>query len=242
MSADTSGLRDRWHDASGGLAYHWRALRHGRQWRAFHTQVGQWLAGWPCDAPTLILVGPSAGYALNAHFLARFAHRVVLEPDPLARWLLRRRFPELAWSFAREDVFADDQALERLADTHPQAAFLFCNVLGQVFDADALGAWLAHRADWFDHHCWASWHDVFSSDRPPGRLPTAAEAALPPEAADSVARALWANQRCAVEDHGSFGWRPGARHALWQLTPRQWHVIGFLAHTPASHEALIAPA
>ncbi|QID16916.1 hypothetical protein G3580_04240 [Nitrogeniibacter mangrovi] len=226
-------LRDRWHDASGGLAYHWRAWRHGRRhWRAFHARVAEWLDGWRPGTGTLVLIGPSAGYALNAHFLHRFATHIALEPDPLARALLRYRFRGIRWHFEREDVFADPTALDRLAARHPDAAFLFCNVVGQVFDAEGLASWQARHAAWFDAHAWASWHDVFSSDRAPHALPSAEERALPASQSAAVARRLWAGQRCRVEDHGSFGWRPGATHALWPLTPRQWHVIGWVSHRP----------
>jgi len=226
-------LADRWNDARGGLGSHWRAWRYRhRLWRPFHRQVQQWLEAWDPATRTLILVGPSAGYALDGRFLARFDRCVVLEPDPLARWLLKRRFTHVPWQFAREDVFHDPQALERISERWPGAAVLFCNVIGQVFSADELHRWLAQQAPWLAAHTWASWHDVFSSSVAPQRLPTAAEAACGADASVDVARALWRGQACAVEDHGSFGWPPYSEFALWRLTPNQWHVIGWTAHPP----------
>ncbi len=233
LNAEPIKLRDRWNDASGGLGYHWRAWRYqSRSWSSFHQAVGTWLDVWKPDARTLVLVGPSGGYALNARFLSRFERLVALEPDPLARWLLRHRFRDLPWHFQRDDVFHDPQALSRLAEQWPDAAFLFCNVIGQVFPADALGRWLNTHTTWFDAHPWASWHDVFSSSVAPARLPDEHEAAMGPTAGVGIARALWAGMRCEVEDHGTFGWHPPAKFALWPLTPRQWHVIGWVEHTP----------
>jgi len=225
----TTSLPDRWNDASGGLAYHWRAWRYRKRlWRSFHAQVARWLTQWQPAGTTLILIGPSAGYALPTDFLARFDTLVAIEPDPLARWRLRRRRPDACWQFVAEDVFTDPQALERLAQRFPTATFLFCNVIGQVMGADELMAWREAHARWFASHDWASWHDVFSSDRPPHGLPTHDETLCGPAAAAEVARRLWSGLPCAVEDHGSFGLWPGAEHALWPITPTQWHVIGWV--------------
>ena len=224
-------LRDRWNDASGGLGYHWRAWRYRRRlWQGFHDQVAHWLDGWQPPADTLIVIGPSAGYALPERFVDRFARHVAIEPDPFARWLLRRRFAAVRWQFVRDDVFADAGALARLSARYPSSAVLFCNVIGQVLDADALPAWRAMHATWFAAHPWASWHDVFSSDRAPQALPDADEIRLGPEAATAVARRLWQGQPCRVEDHGSFNLWPDAQHVLWPLTPRQWHVVGWVWH------------
>jgi hypothetical protein len=226
-------LTNRWNDASGGLGYHWRAWRYrDRLWHGFHAQVARWLDRWQPAARTLILIGPSGGYALPAAFLARFDTHLAIEPDPLARWLLRRRFRPLRWQFIRDDVFGDTQALERLSSTWPDAAFLFCNVIGQVMDADMLAHWRASHAPWLGAHAWASWHDVFSSDRAPRALPSAEDAALGPECAADVAGRLWRDMPCRVEDHGSFALWPQTEHVLWQLTPHQWHVIGWASHHP----------
>lgn len=226
-----AALADRWNDASGGLGYHWRAWRYRqRLWRGFHDQVGRWLARWQPAARTLILVGPSAGYAVPAAFLARFERHLAIEPDPLARWLLRRRFHPLRWQFLGDDVFGDAQALERLSAEWPNAALVFCNVIGQVMDADALVQWHSAQVSWFATHEWASWHDVFSSDRAPRTLPSAEDIALGPDQSAGVAQRLWRDLPCQVEDHGSFALWPRTEHVLWQLTPGQWHVIGWACH------------
>jgi hypothetical protein len=226
-----AALPDRWNDASGGLGYHWRAWRYRRRlWSGFHAQVARWLEAWPTRARTLVLVGPSAGYALRPAFLQRFERLIAIEPDPLARMLLRHRFRDFGWQFMREDVFADEAALAGVSARYPDAAVLFCNVIGQVLDADGLARWRSAQAAWFEAHDWASWHDVFSSGQRPRALPGAVEAPLGPAASAEVARRLWAGIGCQVEDHGSFGQWPGADHVLWQLTPTQWHVVGWVAH------------
>lgn len=82
---------------SGGLTYHLRALRWRRRlWTPFRAQVAAWLAAWQPPCSELLLLGPSAGYTLDPAFLSRFAAIHAVEPDPLAHWLLRRRFPGLA--------------------------------------------------------------------------------------------------------------------------------------------------
>src|SRR6187399_751565 len=128
-----------WNPA-GGVRYHWRALRHApRLWKPFRWPLGEWLLRWETTEPTLLLVGPSAGYNLQPFLLERFRRVVVLEPDPVARWLLGRRLakvpldPRPTLEFIAEDqlVFHPERLaplLERLGPT----AVLFCNVIGQL--------------------------------------------------------------------------------------------------------------
>ncbi len=77
---------------AGGIRYHWRALRFGnRQWQSFRWEIGEWLLGWQPKEPTLLLVGPSAGYCLQPFFFERFERVICLEPDPVARYLFKRK-------------------------------------------------------------------------------------------------------------------------------------------------------
>ena len=226
-----AALRNRWFDVSGGLGYHARAWRYRRRmWRPFIAQVGEWLRGWrpPCD--TLVLVGPSAGYALDARFLQAVSRCVMIEPDPVARWLLRRRFSAVNWHCDDIDVFVHG-GLDALPRRFPAAAILFCNVVGQALDAMDTARWRDTQCAALRAHHWASWHDVFSSSAPPTRLPAPDDTARPHDAEVVAARA-WAGQGCHVADHGTFGWQPRARYALWQITPNQWHVIGWVDHAP----------
>ncbi|MBT0959714.1 hypothetical protein [Denitromonas iodatirespirans] len=229
MPADAPRLSSHWLDASGGLGYHWRALRYRqRLWLPFARQVGRWLEAWHPPTTDLVLVGPSAGYALDTAFLDRFARITVLEPDRLARMLLRRRFPAASLRMADIDIFALPDGPAALAHARPDAAILFCNVIGQRLDADTAPPWRQVQQAALSGHHWASWHDVFSAPRPPHRLP---EPTGHPDGA-AVARRLWAGMACEVVDHGTLGWGPAADYALWQLTPRQWQVIEWVRHAP----------
>ncbi|MCB1962530.1 MAG: hypothetical protein KDF24_05130 [Rhodocyclaceae bacterium] len=230
-----TALRNRWNDPSGGLGYHWRARRYRvRLWQPYHARVAQWLAAWQPPCRTLVLVGPSAGYALSDEFIARFAHCVVLEPDPLARWLLKRRLGAARCRFETLDVFDDPAALAALGTRAADTAILFCNVIGQALDADTAPPWRARQHAALVNHHWASWHDCFSSTVAPVALPDADDIARGADASAEVARRLWAGLRCAVVDHGTFGWLPETQHALWHLAPHQWHVVGWGVHRPRS--------
>lgn len=123
---------------AGGLLYHWRALLYnGILWRPFRRQVAEWLKDWALDRELLVLVGPSAGYTLPREFVARFRRVVVIEPDPSAFLIFQARFL-LPVDWQREDFFdlnAKDPSPEYLSELfgrYPTAAFLFCNVLGQL--------------------------------------------------------------------------------------------------------------
>jgi hypothetical protein len=76
---------------TGGLVYHLRALRYGRAWRPFRAAIERWLVQVLPPGEQLVLVGPSAGHCLPLEHLRRFQRLVVLEPDAVARMLLRRR-------------------------------------------------------------------------------------------------------------------------------------------------------
>ena len=222
-------LASHWLDASGGLGYHWRALRYRqRLWAPFIRQVGAWLADWQPPCRDLVLVGPSAGYALSAAFLDRFARITALEPDRLARALLRRRFAHAPIRFGTIDAFALPDGPAALAAHWPDAAILFCNVIGQRLDADTAPPWRqAQQAALAGHH-WASWHDVFSAPQPPRHLPPGAHAAD----SAALARRLWAGIGCEVVDHGTLGWQAEPAYALWHLAPAQWQLIEWVSHRP----------
>ncbi len=125
---------------AGGVRYHLRAWRHSATlWQPFRWALGEWLLDWKPPEKTLLLVGPSGGYNLQPFLFERFERVVCLEPDPVARWIFRRRLeraplerrPEL--SFIAEDQLVEHPErfgalLARLDDP----AILFSNVLGQL--------------------------------------------------------------------------------------------------------------
>jgi hypothetical protein len=125
---------------AGGMRYHLLARRHGTTlWEPFRWALGEWLLRWAPPEPTLLLLGPSAGYNLQPFLFERFERVVVLEPDPIARFLFRRRLGKAPLERQpRLEFIADDHLVrhpERLApllDRLGQPALLFANVLGQV--------------------------------------------------------------------------------------------------------------
>lgn len=221
-------LTDRWLSESGGLIYHWRAWRYRAAWAAFNARVCDWLRQWVPPTTSLVLIGPSAGYTLAARFLARFDDITAIEPDPLARWLLRRRFAAAPLHFEPVDYLTHPAGLAHLAARHPQAALLFCNVLGQNVGAHA-GTPLAHRVRRALHnHHWASYHDVLSAPQAPLHpLPATA-----PDTAAALAEQLWGGSGIEVCDHDTFGLGGSAGTlALWPLAPGQHHVIEWIVST-----------
>lgn len=215
---------------SGGLIYHLRAARYRRRlWRPFHAVVAGWLAGWRPEATHLVLVGPSGGYALAAEFLARFPRVTALEPDPLARFLLRRRFPDVAFHWADSAALARPEGFDWLAQAFPDAAFLFCNLLGQEPAGPSRdfhrAAWLARLEPALDGRAWASWHDLASTSRAPDRssvlsLPRA-------EPLEQVLARYWDGGELEVCDHGCAGLCPASprEYAMWTLRPGHHHLV-----------------
>lgn len=223
-------LADRWLSPAGGLVYHLRALRHRHGWRSYSARLAGWLAAWAPPCRELVLIGPSAGWTLPAGFLGGFARVGVLEPDPLARRLLARRFPAARLAFGTLDCLAGAEGPYRLAATYPDAALLFANVLGQQTAAAAIPDYIRHLRTALANRHWASCHDVLSAPRAP-------HAALPPAwpHADTAALAerLWGGSGVEVCDHDTLGLggAPGPL-ALWRLTPRAYHVIEWIVHEP----------
>ncbi|MGB0127824.1 MAG: hypothetical protein WBP72_09305 [Rhodocyclaceae bacterium] len=209
---------------SGGLGYHLRAWRHENGlWRGFRQTVAGWLADWAPPARHLVLVGPSAGYALNGAFLARFPRITAHEPDPLARWLFGRRFPgtPIAWAGALDDP-------AQLPQRYPDAAYLFCNLLGQTL-LDGQTGWAAALAGALAERPWASYHEIVSTRRRPDRLePIEMDRLVPLE--DLLAR-FWHGGELEIVDHGTHGLCPDAprRYGIWPLVAEQYHLVEWVA-------------
>lgn len=215
---------------SGSLAYHLRAWRwQNSLWLPFHAQVRRWLTDWRPSCRHLVLIGPSGGYDLSRQFLERFERITVLEPDPLARWLLRRRLRGIRIEWQDGEFLPQPGGFARLAARFPDAAFLFCNLLGQdligqppAFDR---AVWLAELAPALRGRAWASWHDRVSTPRQPQRQ-------VHPEyphavALDELLTQFWEGGELDLVDHDTVGICPACRHryAIWHLAPRAWHLI-----------------
>lgn len=221
---------------SGGLVYHLRAWRYsGSLWTGFHAQVRQWLATWQPAETHLVLVGPSGGYALEGAFLNRFDRITALEPDALARPTLRRRFPSQNFRFDPGMDLAREHGFRHLVDRYPDAAFLFCNLLGQQlvgqpadFDRQA---WLSGLAPALSGRSWASWHDLATAHRRPDS--TQVLQLGRGESLDAVLARYWQGGELAIHDHACAGLMPQAprQYAIWELRPGQYHLVEWLAFT-----------
>jgi hypothetical protein len=231
---------------AGGLRYHYRALRHGSTlWSSFRWPLGEWLLRWQTVEPTLLLLGPSGGYNLQPFLLERFARVVVLEPDPLARWILRRRLarvplePRPRLEFIAEDpLVKHPERLEALLARLGPTAILFCNVLGQlrhlleVDDTESpafvavRNAVTAARAG----RSWASFHDRVS-----GTIAPSIEDAVWSERrwsdAELLEHAYYATSEPlgkTLFDHGTAGFFPPELphgYLRWELEPGVFHLI-----------------
>lgn len=149
---------------SGGLAWHWRAWRGAQRHRPFRLAVESWLAGWSPPCARLILVGPSAGWTLPGAWLSQFQEILAIDLDPLAPWLFALNHPvrrtELRW--LRGDLVTE---LPRHLRAWPDAAVLFCNVLGQLaVEREDHELVLAELPRMLRRHHWASFHDCYTGD------------------------------------------------------------------------------
>lgn len=222
---------------SGGLRYHLRARRYrATLWQPFHAAVAAWLDGWQPERAHLVLVGPSGGYALPASFLQRYDRVTVLEPDPLARFILARRFPGTAFHFTASTGLARPAGFAWLAERYPDAALLFCNLLGQEPAGQGPGferaLWLARLAPALSGRPWASWHDLASTARAPQHqgvlhLPRAQDL-------DALLARYWAGGELEIVDHECAGLCPelAREYAIWPLYPGQYHLVEWLAGNP----------
>ncbi len=163
---------------AGGLRYHLRALRFkNHEWKPFRWEIGEWLLAWQPKSPTLLLVGPSAGYCLQPFVFEKFERVICLEPDPVARFLFKRHLQQApldsrpTLEFIAEDHLVQyPERLPKLVDQYPNVCLLFTNVLGQLrallnIDDNSGPAFLrikAAIAEATSGRAWASFHDRVS--------------------------------------------------------------------------------
>lgn len=225
-------LHPRLLDAGGGLLYHWRAWRHRPLWQPYRQQLAAWLAAWHPPERRLVIIGPSAGHTLNAAFLARFTQIVVLEPDPLARWLLRRRFPARRFQADHLDCFASQDGPAWLARLYPEAAFLFANVIGQYLPDSV---WAARLKTAMHGRSWASCHDLLASTQAPKH--STIQAVSSSMTLEDLLGNFWAGGELPIHDHATWGLLPLQQAAIWSITPRQHHLVGWHAQVSATRES-----
>jgi hypothetical protein len=225
---------------AGGIRYHLRALRHReRAWRPFRAALEAWLSDWQPQASKLAIVGPSGGYCLPLAPLARFAQLIVFEPDPIARWVLRRRLAPRAVQFIAHDVWIEPLLSGGSLPTpllRDDTALLFTNFIGQLPFLVPPERWDAWRAAWcsqlwplLERVPWASFHDRVSGSVAPrinGRLISAQRFS------DEQVRELYEPERpgqiIELLDHSSRELLPEGRsyeYLHWPLMAGAHHLI-----------------
>jgi hypothetical protein len=231
---------------TGGLGYHLAAWRFRDSWSPLTDRLRQWLQAWNPPEKQLILFGPSAGYTLPRPFLERFDVIRAIEPDPIARLLLKTRFPSLRtrlsfvdaesvlpwWHEGEAAPGAPLEAFLAQAEAlHGTPAVLFSNVLGQLpllqpnFEDEKLREAFLKA---ISRYSWASYHDLFSGrakdfDRCPDSVSMAGDV-------ETMARKFFRNE-ASINDHGTTWLGAGRTISVcrWPFNPKHHHVIAFVS-------------
>jgi hypothetical protein len=239
-----------WLNPAGGLRYHARAVFGGRSWAPFRAALGGWLAGFEPRVSRGVLVGPSAGYTFPDAFLQRFTALTVLEPDPIAGYLLLRRLRRLGVSEVRLEsrdlllapLLDGSAGLAELLEADHEACLIFGNVLGQTrflreeseFERFK-SVFRARITPLLGSRSWLSFHDRLSGALAPSFAPPF----FAPERLDdrAVLRELYAQDRggapAELFDHQSDGFFPANMpHAYfsWQIDSKHHHLIEGVLH------------
>lgn len=126
------------------IQYHYLALKYQNSiWKPFHSYIEIFLHNWDPSQThrKIILIGASGGYALPFSFLEKFESILVIDPDPLAKYIFRWRFrklrnTEISWStkdyLCPDHRKFDPDILKNLIDSNSDSTILFCNILGQL--------------------------------------------------------------------------------------------------------------
>jgi hypothetical protein len=234
-----------WLNPAGGVRYHVRALLGARLWAPYRAALERWLSHFEPGSTRAVLVGPSAAHCIPDAFLRRFSTLVVLEPDPLAGLLFKRRARKLGLPEPRIErrdhlirpLLEGGSGLVELLQAEPESSVVFCNVLGQTrflmneeeflrftaaFRERVLPA-LAGRA-------WLSFHDRLSGAIAPRFV---APVVTPARLSDAeLLRELYGSESTAhsaeLLDHESEHFFPShLPHAYfaWQIDRARWHLI-----------------
>jgi hypothetical protein len=234
-----------WLNPAGGLRYHARALFGAGGWEPFQTALAAWLAGVELRSTRGVLVSPSAGYCIPDAFLSRFAALTVLEPDPIAGFLLLRRLRRLGIREVR--VVRVDQliaplleqraGLAELLAADPELCVVFGNVLGQTTFLVGSAEFARFKSEFrariiplLSGRSWLSFHDRLSGELAPAfQAPFRAPARLDDAA---LLRDLYAGESAGATveliDHDSGGFFP---HSLphsyfsWRIAGARYHLI-----------------
>ena len=215
---------------SGGLRWHFRALRNYRLHGPFRESIREFLDAWNPGGTQLILIGPSAGWFLPKSFLGRFMQLTLIDLDTSAPIFfklrhgrsLRRSGTQATWIHAD---FIDH--LPQILSTYPTSAVLFCNVLGQLgLERQDYETQLYKLPKLLAGRRWASFHDRYSARLNEGS---------PVDASAFTSRETM-NARMLQErgffgewtDHGTGALLPSGvlRHYFpWRIVPDRFHWI-----------------
>lgn len=230
---------------AGGLVYHLRAARYAELWAPFRAELRRFLAQSLPNHGQLLLVGPSAGHCLPHDWLGRFERLTLLEPDALARrWLAAKvRGPVLeveGRDLLLAPLLEGKPGLDVVLARRPDAAVLFCNVLGQLHFALSdeqherfQEQFRARIVPLLVGRPWASFHDRWSLDHE-AAAPRAPLYFAASPGDDELARRYFGADGASVTllDHGTSELFPAAlprRFLSWQLTPSALHVVEAVA-------------
>ena len=238
-------MRASWLNPAGGLRYHARALFGRRPWAPFRAALGAWLAEFEPRVPRGVLVGPSAGYTFPDAFLQRFTKLTVLEPDPIAGYLLLRRLRGLGVTELRLEsrdllilpLLDNSAGLAELLESDPEASLIFGNVLGQTrflreeFEFERFKSAFSERiTPLLGSRSWLSFHDRLSGALAPSfNAPFRSPQRLDD---DAVLRQLYPQDQAGAPqelfDHHSEGFFPASLpHAYfsWKIGSARHHLI-----------------
>ena len=213
---------------SGGLVYHLRAIRYrGELWRLHRERLRQELSNVRKNNPApaaIVWVGMSAAHELDTNFWLSLApNHIVIEPDPIARLILRIK---VGWcrfrrALARNSIRLGRVSLqsrslrgkERIVDRLGEPAsspiwVVFANLIGQVPEIKWNFSELL--ADLGAGAVLMSWHEEWSEYVQPDGI------------------------RVRVDHRGETPF-PGARSGepwVWELKPGVRHEVVWMSHFP----------
>ena len=228
---------------SGGLIYHWRARKNLPLWQPFR----QWVAAQFQEIPPgrrLCIFGASAGYTLPWNWINEFTDIIVVEPDPLARQLLKLKSPKnLTFRTDWQNLISSPQkkSISQIHDWNPDLV-LFSNILGQIPFSPT------RFLQTFSPFHWASYHDIVScahslTDQIDYRIQLESPE---PWTIDILLTLLreqghWPEPFTQVIDHETLSLHDSEqklRCTWWALTLSRYHLIAFREHRPHASDQI----
>tara|TARA_Y100000590_G_C15706597_1_gene1008840 strand:- start:1034 stop:1759 length:726 start_codon:yes stop_codon:yes gene_type:complete len=228
---------------TGGLSYHLRAFRYKRNlWSPFISQVHSEIQSWKSPGKALLLIGPNAGYSLPLSYLSQWEKIEVLEPDPIARFFLKKKLG--LFSYNSRDFFFDledesmDYQIVHLFEEYSDYDWIFCNFLGQLQSLypeskkEIHPHWIKTFQDLLlKKNHWFSYHDLFSAPQKPKIEAIDSQKFI---SYDDFIRRVYSTERetLYINDHQT--WKlfepfplEERRWASWEIHPAYTHIIEF---------------